>query len=200
MNTRVTAVAPPPGILERIKQETLPQHKRLERAFRILDPDLTREAYRHWLERLYGLHAGLEAAIDPWAGALDIDWESRRKSPWLRRDLLSLGRFEAELYGIPICDTLPELDGLGRVFGVLYVLEGSTLGGRLIAQVLEKRLGLTADNGAMFFNAYGDQLMPRWQNFRARLSAAATTQVVEQQMIGAARETFEAFEHWLIRP
>jgi len=200
MNSRVTAVAPPPGILERIKHETLPQHKRLERAFRILDPDLTREDYRYWLERLYGLHAGFEAVIDPWAAALDIDWTNRRKTPWLRRDLLSLGCREVELDGIPICDALPDTDSPGRVFGVLYVLEGSTLGGRHIALALEKRLGLTADNGAMFFNAYGDLLMPRWQSFRARLSAAATTQFVEQQMIGAARETFETFEHWLTRP
>ena len=200
MSTRATVVAPPPGILERIKHETLPQHKSLERAFRILDPGLTREDYRYWLERLHGLHAGLEAAIDPWSEALDIDWESRRKTPWLRRDLQALGRSEAELDGIPICDALPALDSLGRAFGVLYVLEGSTLGGRLIAQALEKRLGLTAASGAAFFNAYGDQLLPRWQGFRQRLAAAATTQAVEQQMIGAARETFEAFEHWLTRP
>ncbi|MFM8443713.1 MAG: biliverdin-producing heme oxygenase, partial [Methylococcus sp.] len=186
MSTHETAAAPPPGILDRIRRETQAQHKSLERAFRILDPGLTSAAYRHWLERLYGLHAGFEAVIDPWAAALDIDWTNRRKTPWLRRDLLSLGCREVELDGIPICDALPDTDSPGRVFGVLYVLEGSTLGGRHIALALEKRLGLTADNGAMFFNAYGDLLMPRWQSFRARLSAAATTQFVEQQMIGAA--------------
>lgn len=137
MKHHATAVAPPLGILERIKHETLPQHKRLERVFRILDPDLTREDYRYWLERLYGLHAGFEAAIEPWAATLDIDWASRRKAAWLRRDLLSLGRSEAELDGIALREALPQLASLGRAFGVLYVLEGSTLGGRHIALALE---------------------------------------------------------------
>jgi len=65
------------------------------------------------------------------------------------------------LDGIALREALPQLASLGRAFGVLYVLEGSTLGGRHIALALEKRLGLTAGNGAMFFNAYGDLLMPR---------------------------------------
>ena len=197
MSARETAAAPPPGILDRIRRETQAQHKSLERAFRILDPGLTSAAYRHWLERLYGLHAGFEAAIEPWAEALDIDWESRRKTPWLRQDLRYLGLSEAELRGIAPCDAVPELGSLGRAFGALYVLEGSTLGGRLIAQTLEKRLGLTPASGGSFFQAYGELLQPRWLSFRERLTAAATTADLEREMIEAACETFAAFEYWL---
>lgn len=185
------------GILERLKTETLPEHRRVEQTFRILDPALTRADYRVWMERVYGLHAGFEQALDACAVTLDIDWNERRKSRWLREDLLHLGRTQAEIDRLPVCQPPQGLDLPDRAFGALYVLEGSTLGGRMIGQQLEKRHGLTAGAGASFFNAYGELLMPRWRSFRERLQCAATDPDTEQRMIDAARETFATFDRWL---
>jgi heme oxygenase (biliverdin-IX-beta and delta-forming) len=187
------------AMLARLKQQTAAHHRRVERCFPILHPGLSLADYIAWLECLYGFHAPFEEAIAPWAEQLAIDWDARRKVPWLRRDLAIL-RMPAERLGaLPMCRDLPELPGLEEVFGALYVLEGATLGGRFIAQHLTGSLGVSAAAGCAYFVSYGEELEMRWQAFCARLTVVAAGPDAERRVIGAACRQFEAFERWILR-
>lgn len=53
--------------------------------------------------------------------------------------------------------------------GYLYLKQGSTLGGQVIAKHLEKHLGLEKNGQIFFFNAYGDQTGSRWKEFKKYL-------------------------------
>jgi heme oxygenase len=184
-------------ILGRIKAETAGHHRRIERQFGILDPHLSLDDYRLWLERLFGFHSPLEARVDAWASALAVDWDGRRKTPLLRADLSFLGLDDPAIAELPLCRDLPALPDLGSVFGVLYVVEGSTLGGRIIARHLRERLAVQAGAGASFFSGYGADLDARWQAFRRRLTEAASSPDIEARMVIAARDTFDALGRWL---
>ena len=190
-------IRPAASFLDRLKQATLPQHRQIERRFRILDPELTLDQYRRWLERLYGFYAPFEALIEAWAPELRFAWTARRKLPLLGDDLAYLGVPPEHLATLPRCSALPDLTDLPRVHGALYVVEGSTLGGQYIAGHLERRLQLRSGAGASFFQPYGEQTLPQWQEFRRHLTAIATTPASEAAIIEAAQATFEALDQWL---
>ena len=184
-------------ILIRLKRDTADLHRQVEDRFRILDPALTRQGYVQKLERLLGLHQPLEALIEPWGDRLDIDWDARRKTPLLQADLEFLGKTPAEIAQLPHCKALPVIDDLGAILGCLYVLEGSTLGGRMIARHLAQHLDVAPGQGASFFSSYGEALMPRWRHFQQRLAELATSAVMEDRIVDSARATFTSFGNWM---
>ena len=196
MNTQPASLPTAP-ILNRLKLETADLHRQVEERFRILDPALTRQGYVLKLERLLGLHQPLEMLIEPWRDRLAIDWDDRRKAHLLRADLEYLGRTPVEIAQLPCCKALPELSDLGTVLGCVYVLEGSTLGGRMIARHLAQHLGVVPGQGASFFSSYGDELMPRWRSFQQRLAELANSATPEDRIIDGARATFISFGDWM---
>ena len=184
-------------ILTRLKLETAALHQQVEDRFRILDLTLTRQGYVQKLERLLGLHQPLEALIEPWADRLAIDWDGRRKTHLLQADLEFLGRTPGEIAQLPNCAALPELNDLSAVLGCLYVLEGSTLGGRTIAKHLAQHLGVVPGQGASFFSSYGEALMPRWRSFQQRVTELATSAAMEDRIVQSAQATFTSFGNWM---
>ena len=84
---------------------------------------------------------------------------------------------------------------MAEAFGCLYVLEGSTLGGRVISRHVQSRLG--SDVPRAFLDAYGSRTGERWQAFRAALAGAPRNRDVDARIIAGARATFEAFTAWL---
>ena len=68
--------------------------------------------------------------------------------------------------GTSIISSRPVLDDLAAVLGSLYVIEGSALGGRVIAPQLKRTLGLTQGAGASYFHGFGGETAAMWSNFR----------------------------------
>ena len=111
-----------------LRAATAAHHDHVDRAFGAFDLT-TRSGYTHFL--LAQAHAFLpvEVAIDA-ADPHDFlpDWPARRRSAALLADLRALGR-------------TPEIEAPGPLFrnreeilGAIYVLEGSRLGGRMLAR------------------------------------------------------------------
>ena len=185
------------ALWHRFKTGTAAQHRRVEQCFPILAPGLTLTQYRSWLARLHGFYVPLEQRLERFAAPMDIEWPARIKGPRLRADLLYLGLSPAAIDGVPLCTDLPEVQDPAAAFGAAYVLEGATLGGRLIAGRLRARLGVEAARGAAFFSAYGEEVDARWLAFRLRLAAAVAAPEDERRALAAARETFETLGDWL---
>jgi heme oxygenase len=198
--------APSPDILARLKQETAAEHEAIEGAARIMDPALSLAQYQHYLEQSYGFYAPLEPVLQQ-LGAweqLGLAATERVKLPLLEADLAALG---SDVRLLPLAAP-PNLQDVAEALGCLYVLEGSTLGGRVISRHVQARLG--RDVPRRFLDGYGPATGARWQTFRGALAAAARTRNVERRagdgrsvdarIIAGAKATFEAFTAWLVTP
>lgn len=183
-----------------LKDGTRAQHARAEASLPLLDPALTRADYARVLQALHGFHAPLERALAvvPWA-RLGLDWDARRKTPLLARDLRALDH-SADLAMPPECVALPDTSTVARALGSAYVLEGATLGGQLVRRHLARTLGLGPDSGAAYYHAYGDDVGPMWRTFLAGLAVAVERDgCPPDEMLAGARDTFDALADWLDR-
>lgn len=183
-------------ILQFLKEGTAPQHEAAERHFDLADRLRTPSTYAALLGRLYGFYGPLEAALArvPGYETVGLDFAARRKTPHLLADLAVLGRVPDDL---PLATRLPPLTTLGEALGVMYVLEGATLGGRVISRLVANRLGFTAARAGAFFAGYGDRVGVMWSEFRAALVRFADTPAAEAEVVAAARGTFDSLNAWL---
>jgi heme oxygenase len=81
-------------------------------------------------------------------------------------------------------------------FGALYVVEGSTLGGTIIARQVERSLGFTAGAGCSYFRSYGAALGPMWKAFGRRLLDLSDP-AFDDRAVASANRTFETMRLWL---
>lgn len=134
-------------------------HRRMERHPRmrlLLSPQLTLQDYGALLQDLFSYHHALDNRIAGLQETLFSPgerycWQSR--SAWLEQDLndLRFYRTEANARSKP---ELPPVRSSDELIGVMYVIEGSSQGGRVIAPLLERRIALSSDFGARYFNAH----------------------------------------------
>jgi heme oxygenase len=182
-------------LLERLRSETRPAHDRIEAAMdferRISSP----ASYRDLLSRFYGFHSAWEE--EAVALAPDRAFFLRRcKRELLARDLEALGMSPQEIIHLPRCRPLMPLPAPAAVLGGMYVIEGSTLGGAVIAREVERRLGLTAETGCAYFRSYGRETASMWKSFGAALLAASSPQA-DDLIVETAKRTFDVMHDWL---
>ena len=189
------------GVLQRLKAATSAEHEAIEVALDLMAPGLTLRDYHRRLRRYHGFYAPIEPLL---AAAADwqhwrLDVTARAKTAWLDTDLACLEcseLVEDAANALPVCSALPRLDTAAAAFGCLYVLEGATLGGRVISRHIERELGLNATHGARFFHGYGEQTGSMWKEFRTALSAFADNSPCEDQVVSSAIATFTALRRW----
>lgn len=179
-------------MLEALRSETRPYHERLERTLAVFERVRSVEDYRALLARFYGIYAPLEARLAPGAGA---HAGRLRKTEALARDLRALGLRDEEIAALPRCEGLPRVDSRARLLGYMYVLEGASLGGRIVSRHVREALGVGPEEGGAFFAGYGERTGEMWREFAAALEAGDPRD--EAEVVGAAVETFAAFEAWL---
>jgi heme oxygenase len=181
--------------LDWLRSATQSEHRAIESALGLGRADLTAARYRHVVLRFYGFYLPLEddtRALGGW-DAYGLDLAARAKTELLRTDLLALG---VDPSGIPLCVERPRPRTRPEGFGVLYVLEGATLGGQVLSRHLERTLGLGPGNGARFFHGYGSRTGEMWQSFRKALLACPLSAGEEEAMALAAVETFRTLREW----
>ena len=184
-------------LLERLRIQTRPSHEAVEKQFGLFDRSWSADQYRHLLRRFLGFYDPLEGRIDvaaDWSG-LGFDWPRRRKTPLLRRDLTALGERPELLAALPRCNDLPSAGSLPQALGCLYVLEGATLGGQVVARHLAGVPGLADGAFFSFFSSYGGEVGPMWRAFGEFLTAQANGE--DDIVVKAACETFTSLGLWL---
>ena len=130
-------VVQPPDVepvMSRLRDQTRPQHEAAEAVLAHLMESPSLREYRSVLERWYGFYAVLEPRLDAWHRRTGLlDREPRRRLPLRPTDLDALGCGRAALPGLPRCPDVPPIRTTADGLGALYVVEGSTLGGRVLA-------------------------------------------------------------------
>jgi len=182
---------PAPSLADRLKEETALLHQETENllAQKLLRISTT-VGYTELLLIFYGYYAPVEQQVQAYLPPQLQQAVELKKTSWLQKDLAALGH-EGEK---PIAATLPTVNSAAEAFGCLYVLEGSTLGGRIILKMLKKQIPSLQDGQLTFFNGYGAATGTQWQQFKSILD---TYQAESQQVIAAANETFLRFQHWI---
>jgi heme oxygenase len=183
------------NLLERLKSETARAHDRIEEAFDLEAITHSISAYRGLLGRLYGFHAVWEPRVEL-ALADPGFFRKRQKVHFLRTDLRDLGMGGDGIGRLALCDPTVTMRTPAEAWGSMYVVEGSTLGGAIIARHIERRLGLNRHNGCHYFRCYGTDVRPMWTSFGANLLVRCGP-AEEEAVVAAACRTFEMLLYWL---
>jgi heme oxygenase (biliverdin-IX-beta and delta-forming) len=180
-----------------LKNHTSAQHQALESLVLPRLQSLKSLAdYTQLLLKFYGYYKPVEDGIAAHLDVTDLpDLPQRRNARLILEDLTFSNPHTQD---IPLASTLPTITNKAEAFGALYVLEGSTLGGRGITKLLLKNNALNlGEHQVRFFNGYGAATGPMWISFIERLNAYGNNETVLQQMAAAANETFYYFKIWL---
>jgi heme oxygenase (biliverdin-IX-beta and delta-forming) len=122
--------------------------------------------------------------------------EMRSRLRHLRHDLRTLGVSDAEISSVSLCSDAHSLTANeARALGSFYVLEGSTLGGQLIARHLSSAHWLPAE-GLSYFSPYGSRTGEMWRSFRRWLEVQAQQHAADD-IVAGARATFIVLQKWL---
>ena len=185
----------PADVLIRLRRQTQAVHAEVEAALDLMAPRVPLDRYRAVLARLHGVHAAAEPGLDEWhrrGSGLDqprldrplldrrrlgrplparpgldwalLDWPGRRKLARLEADLADVGLDRRALAALPVAP-LPPVRSTPAALGTLYVLEGATLGGRVIGRHVGSLPGFPV-RATRFLSGYGDDTGRRWHAWR----------------------------------
>ena len=162
-----------------LRDATADWHARVDALFS--HADLTdRDSYGRFLSAQAAAHLPVERALeDGGIGDLLADWSDRRRAALIRADLAALG------FPLPSPEATPLLAGVPALLGAAYVLEGSRLGGALLARSVAPGLP------ASFLSAARPAA---WRDMVATLDARLRTREDIDAAISAACDVFALFE------
>lgn len=180
--------------MEQLRAATAPIHQRLESELDLLNPRMNLDDYRNLLARFRAFYGPWEERAAAYLNSESmLQFERRRKAPLIDADLRHLNAPERCMGPCPL---IPEFRNRAQALGSMYVIEGSTLGGRLLSRHFENTLGLTRDSGCAFFSSYGENVGSMWKSFRTVLIAAAD-ESNQNDFVAGATSTFSAIFEWL---
>lgn len=186
----MTAASP---VLAALRQATAESHRRIEGVASL--PTLgSLEGLARALTAFSAFHDAWEPAAQAALPPADAAWlRARSRHAWLQQDLRALAAAGAPLpppAALPVALQLPDA---AAAWGSVYVMEGSTLGGQLIARHLREALGLTPDTGARYHAGHGPRTAALWRDCCDRLQAALGADAAAcQRACDAAVHTFDA--------
>jgi len=183
-------------ILDHLRTHTRSSHQALEK---LLIPRIKnisgKDEYASLLAVFYGYFSPLEQQLTSYINTDRIpDLNERRKASILLEDYLLISDNQNK---ISLCEDLPIITNEAEAIAVLYVLEGSTLGGKVITQLITKNLGIEPWDGIRFFYGYGDQTGVMWQKFIAILDNYPIDEAIGLAMAKTADDTFIKFKNWI---
>jgi heme oxygenase len=190
---------PAVGLRDRLRAETAEVHVQVEAVADVAGSVRTRDDYVELLGRLSALHSGFEhrlAAEEFVSGwkALGLDIAAHRRAYLLTADIEKLGG-PASL-DAPGPHAVPRLATFGHALGCLYVLEGSALGGPVVAGIVQARIG---EVPASFLTGKGRTHRGAWPALLGALSRFDVQGGDGDGVVAGACETFAAFADQLSR-
>lgn len=166
----------------------------------ITRPDYSLSRYQLVLVAYYHFYKIIEGAISEFLATrtLSFSYHRRLKLQWIEEDLMRFGIDPEAPALLPRSPIEPlELCDVGQFVGVLYTIEGSSLGGQVISRHLEAHLGLTVTTGARFFHGYGPDIASCWRQTEEFIDATLTSDEIRDSATSAAKTTFSLMESLL---
>lgn len=163
----------------------------------LLHPGYPLANYQKLLFANFSVYRVLEARINRFLSNRNcgFSYADRYKLPGLLKDLAFFQTIPLSAdYAPYLTVAFPEIKTLGELIGVLYVIEGSTLGGQLISRSLIDNLNLSSEKGACFYSGYGENTAIMWRGFLSFIDTFSGDEKQCREAVDAACRTFKLFE------
>jgi heme oxygenase len=182
------------SLSERLKQETLHEHERMEQLMAAAKVFDSLQNYAQFTLSQYYFQQAVEHLYQaPAVIALLPDLDVRGRATAALQDL-------EDLAIQPQGQTLATLNvGYPEALGWIYVSEGSTLGAAILFQEAQKKLGLSELKGARNLAAYPEGRMRVWKRFKTAIDEANFSELQQDRVIEGALDAFAHFGDLLIR-
>lgn len=182
--------------LENLRSKTATSHKNLESlpiSKSIVNPKITIEEYALYLSLMHDVVNNLEEAIYPILSDVIPDLNERKKAQHILNDL-KFSKSEKKQNHSPFDATQISIP---FAMGIMYVVEGSTLGGRFIIKNIQESFGFDEENGASYFGGYGNKTGSYWKKFLNTLTDFETKNNAEEEIIAGADYAFRTIHKHL---
>ena len=181
----------------RLKVETAPLHRSVEQQVGLPDSVRTKEEYVELLQRLLTFHRAFEAAMavpiwsEGWS-RIGITLGDHCRSPDLMDDLAYFDQTtesqeEAE-------HVSPIFTSFAEALGGLYVIEGSSLGGKILAPLFRAHLG---EIPTRYYESDGRNHPQHWRSVQSALTRFEQENEDADEVIIGAALTFRSFGNHL---
>jgi heme oxygenase (biliverdin-IX-beta and delta-forming) len=193
------SLAVTPSLSAQLRAQTALLHAQIDTMLGLPGAIHTRDKYLAWLERFHGLYDPSERSL---AGF--IEWDALGLVPSVRSHTACLTGNLAAL-GVSTSNVpqasgtlLPDLPSSAHALGALYVLQGATLGGRLILRDFEARIGAPIAGATRFFGGRGEAVGPMWLSFRTVLDGFGYAQPsLCVDVVTGAKRVFQTILAWI---
>jgi heme oxygenase len=179
--------------IELLRQATKADHEAVENSVPLMGDGLTLQAYITVLYRIQGLVAAWEklgeGAAPEWMQPM---MKLRQRQALIEEDL----RFLAPQLSLSDVPKMPAFTSDAQFLGAMYVMEGSRLGGAIIAKHVEIVLGFQMGRGTAFFRGSGRQTGPLWKDFLDVLQVRVPDAQADEVIL-AAQSMFRLFAEWM---
>lgn len=177
--------------LDKLRNKTSESHKNLEAipiSKLLVNPNISLHAYSLYLSLMHDVVSDYEKHIYPLVENVILDISERKKADLILKDLKNIG--EEKKKGHTFLKHSDQKFSIPFALGMLYVLEGSTLGGRFILKNIQENLGLDEENGVSYFSGYGNKTGSYWKKFLAYFTEFEAQNNTEEEIIAGADFAF----------
>lgn len=201
----ITAQASPRNVSLRdeLRAHTHQQHARLHEhsCFRALfNQSLSIGDYRDLMGRLHGFYLPLDRAIgrEISGGApCTSGYDYAERSALLAQDMRDLGWSAKAIENNPRCTEAFDIVSPASLGGILYVIEGATLGGARIDRAARRLLAREDTAGRRFWSWCRSVGGTRWPMTNRYLEHLETEGAALEEIRDGARDTFRLLAEWL---
>ncbi|MFZ4762628.1 MAG: biliverdin-producing heme oxygenase [Alphaproteobacteria bacterium] len=190
-----------------LKQETIAQHRQIEQVpmmQNMVGGCINLQEYSCLLQGFLSFYAPLERKIAHFLQQNNITPPANREYSYIEKGILLENDIKVLASLLPAMPLVPEypttldINHWADFLGVLYVIEGSTLGGKLIRERLSQYLGQDVIQATSFFDCYGKDCKIQWLQTVAFINKTAIErQIGYQEAINSAQKLFTELGHCL---
>lgn len=190
-------------LLQALREQTAKVHEQLHHHSHfvaLFEQSIERQQYRALLTRFHGFYTALDTAIERCTAStapVSDEYVYAPRAGLLAQDLTSLGVSPVQLSQNPRCERLLEVITPASLAGVLYVIEGSTLGAAQIDRAAQKLLSKDSLEGRRFWAWSRAHNKERWALILRYIADTQTSGAAHAPIIAGAHHTFQALADWL---
>lgn len=187
---------PQKRFLHKLRADTSSLHNSLEElsiSKNLTADNATLSDYTCYLQAMYGVVKDAEQNIYPLLEDVIPDVNDRLKLASLESDIKNI---DEEVYNKTVFPIEAKKNDVPFLLGIMYVVEGSALGGRVILKNLSEQIKLSQEVGTSYFTGYGERTGEMWKAFVEKMSNYAVANSVEDEIIDGANCAFRAiYDH-----
>ena len=191
------------SLRDQLRGHTHQQHERLHEHgcfLALFNQSLSLGDYRDLIVRLYGFYQPLDRAIGRailCGAACTAGYDYAERAGYLAQDLTDLGLSAEAIEESPRCSEAFDIVSPASLGGILYVIEGATLGGARIDRAACRLLAREDPAGRRFWSwcrAVGGN---RWPMINRYLEDLEAEGAAVRDLRAGARDTFRLLADWL---